>query len=189
MRASRASSTAPGSHPCAIPLAVSRAWALSVLLDAPDRSPPDPPAAPAWVRKHVPWLKRLWGDGLLAEFDANGRFLSRRVARLAVNQQVLAWSRSDPAGLLDAARHLAARRPTDEHQGARRLYALMTDEDPNRPQVRHELVRELFAARPEALVEAVQILNAHRDEVVKVMTRYAYTDPMRLDGYLDRDLH
>ena len=98
------------------PLAASRARALSVLVDAPDRSPPDPPAAPAWVRKHVPWLKRLWGDGLLAEFDANGRFLSRRVGRLAVNQQVLEWSRSDPAGLLDAARHLAARRPTDEHR-------------------------------------------------------------------------
>ena len=38
---------------------------------------------------------------------------------------------------------------------------------------------ELLAVRPEALVEAVQILNAHRDEVVKVMTRYGYTDPMR----------
>jgi hypothetical protein len=64
----------------------------------------------------------------------------------------------------------------------------MTDEDPNQPQVRHELTRQVFAARPEALVEAVQILNAHPDEVVAMMTRYGYTDPMRLGGYLDRDL-
>ncbi len=36
------------------PVAVSRAWALFVLLDAPDRTPPDPPAAPAWVRRVAP---------------------------------------------------------------------------------------------------------------------------------------
>ena len=46
----------------------------------------------------------------------------------------------------------------------------------------------MLAARPEALVEAVQILNAHRDEVVKIMTRYGYTDPLAIGGYLDRDL-
>jgi len=34
----------------------------------------------------------------------------------------------------------------------------------------------------------VRILNAHRDQVVAIMTRYAYTDPARLGGYLDRDL-
>jgi 4-amino-4-deoxy-L-arabinose transferase-like glycosyltransferase len=170
------------------PVAVSRAWALFVLLDAGDRSRPDPPRAPAWVRRHVPWLRRLWGDGLLADFDADGRLLRVKVHRLAVNEPVLAWSRSDPDGLLTAARHLAAKGPACQDKGARRLYALMTDEDPNRPQVRHELARQLFAARPEALVEAVQILNAQRDGVVAIMTRYGYTDPMRLGGYLDRDL-
>ena len=45
------------------PVAVSRAWALFVMLDAPDRSPRDPPAAPGWVHEYVPWLARLWGDG------------------------------------------------------------------------------------------------------------------------------
>ena len=50
------------------------------------------------------------------------------------------------------------------------------------------LTNELLRLRPEALVEAVQILNAHRDEVVKVMTRYGYTDPNSIGGYLDRDL-
>jgi hypothetical protein len=65
----------------------------------------------------------------------------------------------------------------------------MTNEsDPNGSNLRRELVRQMLAARPEALAEAVQILNAHRDEVVAIITRYAYTDPLRLGGYLDRDL-
>jgi 4-amino-4-deoxy-L-arabinose transferase-like glycosyltransferase len=170
------------------PVAVSRAWVLKVLLDDADRSRPDPPASPAWVRRYVPWLRRLWGDGLLADYDADGRLLRIKVHRLAVNERILAWSRSDPEGLLAAARQLAAKGPASQDVRARRLYALMTDEDPNQPQVRHELTRQVFAARPEALVEAVQILNAHPDEVVAMMTRYGYTDPMRLGGYLDRDL-
>ena len=66
---------------------------------------------------------------------------------------------------------------------------LMTDEtNPQRPQVRHYLTEQLLSRRPQALVEAVQILNSHRDEVVKVMTRYGYTDPQSIGGYLDRDL-
>jgi hypothetical protein len=42
--------------------------------------------------------------------------------------------------------------------------------------------------RPEALVEAIGMLNAHRDDVVRVMTRYGYIDPRTIGGYLDRDL-
>jgi hypothetical protein len=170
------------------PLAVSRAWALFVLLDAPHRMSPDPPAAPAWAQKYIPMRQRLWVYGLLAEFGANGRFRSKRAAPLAVNQSVLAWSRSDPEGLLSAARHLAEKRPISENEGARRLFGLMTDESPNGSQIRHELVFQLFAARPEALVEAAKVLNLHRDAVVTIMTTYAYTDPVRLGGYLDRDL-
>ena len=37
-------------------------------------------------------------------------------------------------------------------------------------------------------MEAVQILNAHRDTVIEVMSNFGYTDPKRLGGYLDRDL-
>ncbi len=37
-------------------------------------------------------------------------------------------------------------------------------------------------------MEAVQILNAHRDQVIEVMSSFGYTDPKRLGGYLDRDL-
>ena len=38
------------------------------------------------------------------------------------------------------------------------------------------------------LIEAVEILRTHRDAVVQVMTRYGYTDPEAIGGYLDRDL-
>jgi hypothetical protein len=170
------------------PVAVSRAWALSILLDAPDLSRPDPPAAPGWVGRFVPWLERLWGDGLLVEYDRNGRPVRVRIHRLAVNAAVREWSQSDPEGLLAAARHLAGKRPIKEHAGAQRLFALMTNENPNGKQVRHDLTNQLLDARPEALVEAIQILNAHGDEVIQIMTRYAYTDPLRVGGYLDRDL-
>ena len=54
--------------------------------------------------------------------------------------------------------------------------------------VKHYLTEQLLNRRPQALVEAIQILNAHRDEVVKVMTRYGYTSPQSIGGYLDRDL-
>jgi hypothetical protein len=159
------------------PVAVSRAWALFIMLDAADRSPKDPPAAPGWVYDYAPWLARLWGDGLT------------KAHRLAVNQTVLAWSRTDPDGLLAAARAIASRQPIIEGTPADRLMQLMTAEaKPPSLQVRHGLAEQLLDARPEALVEAVQILNAHRDEIVTVMTRYGYTDPKVIGGYLDRDL-
>jgi hypothetical protein len=158
------------------PVAVSRAWALFVLLDAPDRSGDDPPAAPEWVGKYAPWLGRLWGDGL------------KKSHRLTLNQAVLDWSRSDSEGLLAAARLIAARQPMDQDERAGRLFALMTTEtNPNGPKVRHDLTEQLLAARPQALVEAVEILNAHREEVEAIMTRYGYTDPKSVGGYLDRD--
>ena len=47
---------------------------------------------------------------------------------------------------------------------------------------------QVLDRRPEALVEAVQMLNAHREAVVQVMTRQGYTDPASIGGYLDRDL-
>jgi 4-amino-4-deoxy-L-arabinose transferase-like glycosyltransferase len=157
------------------PVAVSRAYALKTLLDAGDLTKPPPPAAPAWVREHVPWLSRLWGDGLI------------RPKKLTVNPQILEWSRSDPAGLLAAAQRIAARRPDERDENARRLMDIMTAE-PNLHGPRHYLVEQVLDRRPEALVEAIQIVNAHRDEVVKVMTRQAYTDLPSIGGYLDRDL-
>jgi hypothetical protein len=156
------------------PVAVSRAWALQLLLDAPDRSRPDPPAAPNWVREYAPWLARFWGDGLM------------KAKHLALNQDVLAWSRSDPEGLLAAAKEVATNRTHRPSSGAQRLMDLLTDSNRHGPRAIRTQV--LLDERPEALVEAIQILNGHRDQIVKVMSRYGYTDPRALGGYLDRDL-
>ncbi len=159
------------------PIAVSRAWALFVLLDSGDPNPQSQPAAPAWVQAYVPWLGRLWGDGV------------KKSSGLGVNQTILNWSRSDPEGLLTAARQVASGKASTHGPGAERLVSLLTMEgNPKGPQIRHDLFKQLLDARPQALVEAVMILNSHRDEVVKVMTRYGYTDPEWIGGYLDRDL-
>ena len=157
------------------PVAVSRAYALKTLLEAPDRSGSPPPAAPPWISDHIPWLARLWGDGLV------------KVRPLALNQDILAWSRADPAGLLAAARHIAAIRPIEQGSNAQRLMDLLTAETGQKG-VKHYLTKQVLDRRPEALVEAIQMLNEHGDEVVKIMTRYGYTDHRSIGGYLDRDL-
>jgi hypothetical protein len=156
------------------PIAVSRAWALQTLLDGSSEGDSQP-RAPEWVRQHVPWLARFWGDGLT------------RVRPLALHHDVLEWSRTDPEGLLAAGRHVAAKRPLKEHRDAERLMRLMTDE-PNPAGQRHYYTKELLHARPDALVEAIQMLNAHPDEIERVLLRYGYTDPSAIGGYLDRDL-
>ncbi len=149
---------------------------LFVLLEAPGlRS--DTPAPPEWVRSYAPWLGRLWGEGLIKDYS------------LAINRRVLDWSRSDPDGLVKAARHLAGGRPLEEDENASRLHALITADRSRQGSImRAESLNQLLAARSEGLVEAAQILNSHRDEVIAVMSRYGYTDPNRLGGYLDRDL-
>ena len=177
--ASRRRSTARGCLTVANPDALARAWALQLLLDAPDLSPDDPPAAPAWVQLHAPWLARLWGEGLI------------KPKKLTLNQTVLDWSRSDPQSLLQAAKWIAAGRPPGKNPHARRLMDqiwMTGDPNPGNLRFRKDLAEQLLGEHSQALVEAVQILNAHRDEVVKVMSRYNYTDPRSLGGYLDRDL-
>ena len=160
------------------PVAVSRAWALFVLA----RCPRPQPGRPARGPRLGPRLRPL-------ARDASGATDWSRSNRLALNHAVLDWSRSDPEGLLAAARQVASRKPLEKDGPAERLLALITTEtNPKGPQLRHNLTDQLLDARPEALVEAIQILNSHRDEVVKVMTRYGYTDPRWIGGYLDRDL-
>jgi hypothetical protein len=159
------------------PVAVSRAWALQNLLDGTDLGGPDPPAAPLWVQRHVPWMARFWGDGL------------EKTHRLALNQAILDWSRSDPDGLLATARYIAAKRPLAENKDAQRLIELLpTETNASGEKVPNQYILKLLEVRPEALVEAVEILQNHRDDVVRVMTRYGYTDPRTIGGYLDRDL-
>ena len=82
------------------PVAVSRAWALQVLLVGTDLSGPEPASAPAWVNESVPWLARFWGQSADPE---SGRAGLWKAKRLTLNQGVLDWSRSNPEGLLAAA--------------------------------------------------------------------------------------
>jgi hypothetical protein len=125
----------------------------------------------------APWLAHLWGDDLI------------KAPPPALKEEFLDWSRSEPAGLLATARGIAAKQATADDVQAQRFYSsIAPGANPSWPASRRRLLDELLQARPQALVEAVQILNAHRDEVVKVMTRHGYTDPNRTDGYLDRDL-
>ncbi len=123
---------------------------------------------------------------------SSGATDSNKPKKLTLNQTILDWSRSDPESLLAAAKWIAAGRPPaeDKNRTATLMDQIWMTADPN-PQnlsFRKDLAEQLLGEHSQALVEAVQILNAHRDEVVKVMSRYNYTDPRSLGGYLDRDL-
>jgi hypothetical protein len=159
------------------PEAVSRAWALWLLMDAPDDQPEQKAKAPAWVHRYAPSLGRFWGEGLV------------KVRRLNFHKAVLEWARTDPEGFRAAARALAARgeRGLDPSgdPGAQRLLRVLSrypSQDVGR------FARILLRARPEALVEAAEILTTRPDDVRKVVTRYSYTDPADLGGPLDRDI-
>jgi hypothetical protein len=156
------------------PLAVSRAWALWLLLDAPDEHPPDPPGAPAWVREHVPWLARLWGDGVT------------RVHRLAINESLLQWAKTDPQGLRAAAAAIAARQPLEGNPGAQRLMSILKRYDS--PARDRRFSERLLHSRPEAVREAVEIVLQRPEALRTLMLRYPYTDADTIGGYLDKDL-
>ena len=148
------------------PISASRAWALQLLLDrTADREPPDPPQAPAWVRTYVPPLARLWGDGLT------------RARPLGVDSTVLEWARDDPDGLRNAARDLVATRGRPHSPDASRLRDVL-NRYPDR-------AARLFQARPEALVEAVEIVVKRPRALRSVLLRQGYTDPDSIGGYLD----
>ena len=154
------------------PVAVTRAWALQLLLDRADVRRPRPPAAPDWVHRYAPWLGRFWGEGL------------EPLPRRKVNEELLDWARSDAQGLREAARLVAGRLPIGEHGDALRLKEMLAAFD--RPGAPGGLFSErLLSARPEALVEAVEIVIARPDAVRTVLTRFPYTDPESIGGYLD----
>ena len=170
------------------PVAVSRAFAIRLLTDAPDELPPDQPVVPTWVNQYAPWLGRLWGVGLT------------KIARLTLYKPLFKWVETDPNGLLAAAKGLAVQaesgpkklieRAQKKAKGEKydpigdvlqdRLFEILV-RDPNSTAV-------LFQARPEALIEAVEILIAHPKEVRALMTRSSYTDLETIGGPLDRDL-
>ena len=112
-----------------------------------------PPAAPAWVQLTRP----VAGPALGRRTDASS-------SAAPLQTDVLDWSRSDPEGLLAAARRIAAKQAARRRRGGPATVA--TDDQRSRPEVCDTFTtRELLHARPEALVEAIQMLNAHRDEV------------------------
>jgi len=160
------------------PVAVSRAWALSLMLDRPDLLPPDPPASPQWVREYAPILGRFWGDGL------------QKDSRLTVNDALIAWAKADPSGLREvAARLVASKGAAGDDPNAKRLLDLLTLNPDGTPSpFRGDLLAQLLRARPEALTEAAQILTDRPDAVARAMTRYGYTDPRDIGGYLDEEL-
>ena len=137
------------------PVAVSRAWALELLLDAPDPKPKETP----------------------------------KVNRLTLNQKILDWARTDPQGFRAAAHFVAAHHGAGEDKGARRLVDLVTFQlNPKAVETRRFLLDRLLRARPKALVEAAQVLIKDPAAAVHVLTRYGYTDPRAIGGYLDRNL-
>jgi hypothetical protein len=151
------------------PVQVSRAWALQILADRDDPTP-YPPLAPEWVRANAPWLARFWGDGVT------------RFRRLGVNDEAFAWAKDDPDSLLRAARRIANGRTSDgDDDAAARLRAIL-DRYPDRSSL-------LLKARPEALVEAVEILIARPDAVRAALMRYPYTDPNDVGGPIDDRFH
>lgn len=156
------------------PRAAARAWALTLLTGPGDDRPPAPRAtAPAWVHQYAPPLGRLWGEGL------------DRDRLPSVYEPAFAWARDDPDGLRAAARTLVERRgdPGDDPK-ARRLAQVLGRVRPDFPGM---APRVLIQARPDALLEAVEVLIRRPDDVRRVLTRYGYSSPEEgaIGGYLD----
>jgi 4-amino-4-deoxy-L-arabinose transferase-like glycosyltransferase len=159
------------------PHAAALSTALQLLTDDAGKPPPEP-QAPDWVRTYAPWLSRLWGVGLT------------RVPSLGTHEPSFAWAVSDPEGMRRAARRLVERVRAGKAPAAPsgdadvdRLAAIVTRYDRGAP-----YSAELLRRRPAALVEAVEILIRRPEAVRRVLTRYGYTDPATIGGYLDRDL-
>ena len=159
------------------PEAVSRAWALDALtrgigtaevVRAPSRVRDSP-----WLR----WLARFWGEGVT------------KGPPLAVDERIFAWARTDPEGLRAAARAIAAKGPIEPGSGAARLRAYLDRRVGERDEDRLDW-RTMYVLRnrPEALVEAVEILIARPEAVRAVLLRGGYTDEGSIGGFLDQDV-
>lgn len=154
------------------PVAVSRAWALQMLVESRNVRPLRPLGTPAWVRRYAPWLGRFWGEGLT------------RAPLRTVDEDIFTWARKDPQGLRAAARTIAEGRPIEENWEARRLLAILSRFDkPERLETRFS--ERLLRVRPEALIEAVEMVITRPDAIRTVLGRYPYTDPAEIGGYLD----
>ncbi len=155
------------------PTAVARAWFLSLLVPVPDTLPPDSPVAPNWVHDYAPFLGRLWGEGLTM------------VRRPLPYEPIFDWARTDPESLRESAKRLAREKTSGDDPAARRLMSILSRTPKERPGMYAEL---LLRVRPEALIEAIEMVIRRPDAVRQVASRYAYTDPDSIGGPLDQDL-
>jgi hypothetical protein len=153
------------------PVAVSRAWALELLVSAPSGGRAEAPAAPTWVRDHVPWLASFWGDGVA------------KVKRPTMDNRCFEWANRDPAGLRSAARQIASGRASLDDD-ARRLLAIVKRYDPVETPGRRSSER-LLRGRPQALVEAVEVLITRPADLRTVLSRYGYTGQGVIARFLD----
>lgn len=157
------------------PVAVSRAWALQMLVESGEEWPIPPDDVPGWVQENAPWLGRFWGQGLT------------KVPLRKVYEPSFEWAKTAPDRLRAAARALAERKPIAEGSDEARLLAVMKRFDrPDQPG--GNFSERLLYARPQSIVDAVEILITHPEAVRAVLGRYPYTDPSTVGGYLDRDL-
>jgi hypothetical protein len=163
------------------PPSVSRAWALQLMCDAADRSPPEKPNAPEWVRKTSKTLARFWGDGL------------DKAPRLAINEMIFQWAESDPESLRNAAEEIVQKARSGVLPNladmtlsvqSRQLLGIITRYD--KPQQGRQFSTILLQSRPEGLTEAVEILIKHGPTLRQVFLRSGYTDPEWIGGPLDR---
>lgn len=156
------------------PVAVSRARALQLLLDRPARlGPKDSETSGAIAlsrqrRSSAPWLGRFRGEGL------------EEAAPLSLNETMFAWAAFDPDGLRAAARVISNQSARELNPDAQRLLRELSFHDNKSP-----YSRLLLEARPQAVAEAIEILIARADDLRTVLTRFPYTDPSTIGGYLD----
>ena len=114
------------------PVAVSRAYALKTLLDDADHERVRAAGRPLWVRTRVPWLARLWGDGLSSPSESpSTRTSSNGLAPIPR----VCWPR---------ARQIAAKQPIEKDSEAQRLMDLITDEA-RQKNVGHYLMEQLLS--------------------------------------------
>ena len=142
------------------PVAVSRAWASELLTDAAEPGPPKSPPGAGLTRVPPPEAQR--GDlpvGAVRTLPASARRL----------------------------RAIAAGDPDPDDPAVQRLLTILRRFDqPKAPGGRFS--ERVLKGRPQAVVEAVEILIRRPDAVRAVLTRFGYTDPATIGGYLDRDL-
>jgi hypothetical protein len=125
------------------------------------------------VRDYLPWFKRFWGDGI------------PKSKRINIFRKTLEWAIRDPVRLRKAALALATGGAPDDD--ATRLLAILKRHDPLDAPGRLSSER-LLRGRPEALIEAVEILINRPSDVRAVMTRFPFTDDGSINGFLDQDL-